>query len=117
MEFHTILTGYFKLDGGAMFGVVPKSLWQTVNPPDERNLCTWAMRCLLVIHGKNILLIDTGLGDKQDAKFFSHYHPHGTTTLDSELARLGLTRADITAATAVLKVRRRPMSSVTLTSA
>ena len=96
MEFHTILTGYFKLDGGAMFGVVPKSLWQTVNPPDERNLCTWAMRCLLVIHGKNILLIDTGLGDKQDAKFFSHYHPHGTTTLDSELARLGLTRADIT---------------------
>ena len=96
MEFHTILTGYFKLDGGAMFGVVPKSLWQTVNPPDERNLCTWAMRCLLVIHGKNILLIDTGLGDKQDAKFFSHYHPHGTTTLDSEIARLGLTRADIT---------------------
>jgi glyoxylase-like metal-dependent hydrolase (beta-lactamase superfamily II) len=76
--------------------VVPKSLWQTVNPPDERNLCTWAMRCLLVIHGKNILLIDTGLGDKQDAKFLSHYHLHGSTTLDSELARLGLTRADIT---------------------
>ncbi len=96
MEFHTILTGYFKLDGGAMFGVVPKSLWQTVNPPDERNLCTWAMRSLLVVNGPYTLLIDTGLGDKQDAKFFSHYHPHGSTTLDSELARLGLSRAEIT---------------------
>ena len=67
MEFHTILTGHFKLDGGAMFGVVPKSLWQTVNPPDERNLCTWAMRSLLVVNGPYTLLIDTGLGDKQDA--------------------------------------------------
>jgi glyoxylase-like metal-dependent hydrolase (beta-lactamase superfamily II) len=96
MEFHSILTGYFKLDGGAMFGVVPKSLWQTVNPPDANNLCTWAMRSLLVVNGEHILLIDAGIGDKQDAKFFSHYHLHGDTTLDSELGRLGLTRADVT---------------------
>lgn len=96
MEFHSILTGYFKLDGGAMFGVVPKSLWQTVNPPDAHNLCTWAMRSMLVVNGDQVLLIDAGIGDKQDAKFFSHYHLHGDTTLDSELARLGLTRADVT---------------------
>ena len=96
MKLHTIDTGFFKLDGGAMFGVVPKSLWSKSNPADEKNLCTWAMRCLLVEDGDRLILIDNGIGDKQDAKFFSHYYLHGDTSVDSELARLGYTRDDIT---------------------
>ena len=66
MKLHVINTGFFKLDGGAMFGVVPKSIWQKTNPPDENNLCTWAMRCLLVETGDKAILIDNGIGEKQE---------------------------------------------------
>lgn len=96
MKLHTIDTGFFKLDGGAMFGVVPKSIWQKTNPADENNLCTWAMRCLLVEDGKRLILIDTGIGDKQSEKFFSYYYLHGDATLDSSLNKLGFHRDDIT---------------------
>lgn len=96
MQLFTIDTGYFKLDGGAMFGVVPKTMWNKLNPADENNLCTWAMRCLLVQDGNRLILIDTGIGNKQDAKFLSHYHLHGDTSLDSSLARHGFHRDDIT---------------------
>jgi glyoxylase-like metal-dependent hydrolase (beta-lactamase superfamily II) len=96
MKLHTINTGLFKLDGGAMFGVVPKKIWQKLNEPDSNNLCTWAMRCLLVEDGKQLILVDCGLGDKQDAKFFSHYEPHGEDTLSKSLNALGFTEADIT---------------------
>lgn len=83
MKLHTIHTGFFKLDGGAMFGVVPKTIWNKINPADDRNLCTWAMRCLLVETNNRLCLIDTGLGNKQDEKFFSHYEPSGPTLLES----------------------------------
>jgi glyoxylase-like metal-dependent hydrolase (beta-lactamase superfamily II) len=96
MNLYTIDTGLFKLDGGAMFGVVPKSMWQKTNPADDNNLCTWAMRCLLVEDGKRLILIDTGIGNKQTEKFFSHYHLHGDATLDSSLKKLGFQRNDIT---------------------
>ncbi|MGJ1266955.1 MBL fold metallo-hydrolase [Sphingobacterium spiritivorum] len=96
MQLHTIDTGFFKLDGGAMFGVVPKSLWQRTNPADEKNLCTWATRLLLIEEGSRLILVDTGLGDKQDAKFFGHYDLHGDDTLDKSLAKYGYNRQDIT---------------------
>ena len=96
MNLHPIDTGFFKLDGGAMFGVVPKTLWAKHHPPDEKNLCTWAMRCLLVEDGNRLILIDNGLGDKQDSKFFSHYEPHGEATLEGSLRALGLGFDDIT---------------------
>lgn len=96
MKLHTIDTGFFKLDGGAMFGVVPKTLWQKINPADENNLCTWAMRCLLVEDGNRLILIDNGIGNKQDEKFFGHYYLHGEDTLDGSLATLGFSRSDIT---------------------
>src|SRR5476651_755138 len=96
MKLHTIDTGFFKLDGGAMFGVVPKSIWQKTNPADDNNLCTWAMRCLLVEDGDRLILIDTGIGNKQSEKFFSHYYLHGDATLDSSLKKLGFHRDDIT---------------------
>ncbi len=96
MKLHSIPTGYFKLDGGAMFGVVPKSLWQRTNPADENNLCTWAMRLLLVENGDRLTLIDTGIGQKQDEKFYAHYFLHGTDTLDKSLASAGFHRSDIT---------------------
>ena len=96
MQLHTIQTGFFKLDGGAMFGVVPKQLWETHVPPDDRNLCTWSMRLLLIEEGDRLILVDTGIGDKQSAKFFSHYHLHGDYTLDGELAKRGFHRDDIT---------------------
>lgn len=95
MNLYTIEAGLFKLDGGAMFGVVPKSIWQRTNPPDENNLCTWAARLLLVETGDRLILIDTGLGDKQDAKFFGHYQPHGSK-LDDSLAKYGFQKSDIT---------------------
>lgn len=79
-----------------MFGVVPKSLWQRTNPADERNLCTWATRLLLIEDGKQLTLVDTGLGDKQDDKFFGHYFRHGDATLDNSLAKHGFHRDDIT---------------------
>jgi len=96
MNLFTIDTGFFKLDGGAMFGVVPKSIWQKTNPADENNLCPWAMRCLLVQDENRLILIDTGIGNKQEAKFFSHYYLHGDATLDSSLAKYGFHRDDIT---------------------
>jgi len=96
MKLHTIETGLFKLDGGAMFGVVPKSIWQKSNPADTNNMCTWAMRCLLVEDGNRLILIDTGIGDKQDEKFFSHFYLHGVDTLDKSLALNGFSKDDIT---------------------
>lgn len=96
MKLHSIDTGFFKLDGGAMFGVVPKSIWQRTNPADERNLCTWATRLMLIEDGKRLTLVDTGIGDKQDEKFFSHYYMHGDDTLDKSLNKLGFNRDDIT---------------------
>ncbi len=96
MKLYTINTGNFKLDGGAMFGVVPKSMWQKINTPDANNLCTWAMRCLLVEDGNRLILIDNGIGNKQDDKFFSHYYLHGDDTLDASLAKHGFNRNDIT---------------------
>lgn len=96
MKLYTIIAGYFKLDGGAMHGVVPKSMWQKVNPADDNNMCSWAMRCLLIDTGDRKILIDNGMGDKQDAKFFGHYYPHGEDTVASSLAKYGFTHADIT---------------------
>ena len=96
MELFTVDTGFFKLDGGAMFGVVPKSIWSRTNPADENNLCPWAMRCLLVSEGNRLVLIDTGIGDKQDARFFSHYYLHGDASLEKSLRQLGVHPTDIT---------------------
>jgi len=96
MKLHIIHSGLFKLDGGAMFGVIPKSLWTRTNPADENNLCTWAMRCLLIEDGERLILIDNGMGDKQDEKFFSHYHPHGNYALESSLKQTGFSANDIT---------------------
>jgi glyoxylase-like metal-dependent hydrolase (beta-lactamase superfamily II) len=96
MKLYSINTGFFKLDGGAMFGVVPKSIWQKTNPPDENNMCTWAMRSLLIEDGNRLMLIDCGIGNKQSEKFFSHYYLHGSDTLDSSLAAHGFHRNDIT---------------------
>lgn len=96
MNLHVINTGNFKLDGGAMFGVVPKSIWQKLNPADENNLCNWAMRCLLIEDGDRLILIDNGLGDKQDAKFFSHYYLNGDDSLISSLKKAGFSPDDVT---------------------
>ena len=96
MKLHVIDTGFFKLDGGAMFGVVPKTLWQRTNPADENNLCTWAMRCLLIEDGDRLILIDNGIGDKQDARFFSHYYLHGEATLEKSLHAAGFSHSDVT---------------------
>ena len=96
MNLYTINTGYFKLDGGAMFGVVPKSIWNKINPADENNMCSWALRCLLIEDGNRLILVDNGMGDKQDAKFFGHYYMHGDDTLDKSLAANGFNRNDIT---------------------
>ncbi len=96
MKLYTINTGHFKLDGGAMFGVVPKSIWNKLNPADENNMCSWAMRCLLIEDGKRLILIDNGMGDKQDAKFFSYYYLHGDDTLQQSLAQYGFSADDIT---------------------
>ncbi|MDA0315671.1 MAG: MBL fold metallo-hydrolase [Bacteroidetes bacterium] len=96
MDLFVVDTGFFKLDGGAMFGVVPKSIWSRTNPADESNLCTWAMRCLLVADGDRLVLIDNGIGDKQDARFFSHYYLHGEASLTKSLQQLGVHPTDIT---------------------
>jgi glyoxylase-like metal-dependent hydrolase (beta-lactamase superfamily II) len=96
MKLYTINTGYFKLDGGAMFGVVPKSIWNKINPADENNLCSWALRCLLIEDGDRLILVDNGNGTKQDEKFFRHYHLHGDETLESSLAKHGFHPDDIT---------------------
>ncbi len=96
MKLRFIDTGFFKLDGGAMFGIVPRQLWQRLHQPDENNMCTWAMRCLLVETPDRKILVDTGIGNKQDDKFRAHFEPHGTASLESSLAQQGLTPDDIT---------------------
>ncbi len=96
MKLHTINTGLFKLDGGAMFGVVPKAIWQKTNPADANNLCTWAMRCLLIEESNQLILVDTGIGNKQDEKFFSHYYLHGDDSMEKSMKTLGFSTADIT---------------------
>jgi glyoxylase-like metal-dependent hydrolase (beta-lactamase superfamily II) len=96
MILHPLNTGNFKLDGGAMFGVVPKTIWQKTNPADSNNMCDWAMRSLLIENGKQLILIDTGIGDKQSEKFFSHYHLSGTDSLTGNLNRLGFAPEDVT---------------------
>ena len=96
MNLYSINTGNFKLDGGAMFGVVPKVIWNKLNPADENNLCSWAMRCLLIEDGNRLILIDNGIGEKQEAKFMQHYYLHGDDSLDKSLATHGFNRNDIT---------------------
>ena len=96
MKISVIETGYFKLDGGAMFGVVPKKLWSRTNPADQNNLCTWAMRSLLVEEGDHLILIDTGIGNKQNEQFFSHYHLHGNDNLENSLKNAGYSTDDVT---------------------
>lgn len=96
MNLYSIETGFFKLDGGAMFGVVPKVIWNQLNSADENNLCNWALRCLLIEDGNKLILIDNGVGDKQDVKFFNHYYLNGEDTLNSSLAKHGFHRDDIT---------------------
>jgi len=96
MKLYTINTGYFKLDGGAMFGVVPKSIWHRTNPADSKNMCTWAMRSLLIEDGDRLILIDCGIGDKQSDKFFGYFYLHGDDSLDKSLAKHGFHRDDIT---------------------
>ena len=96
MNLHTINTGYFKLDGGAMYGVVPKSLWNRLNPADDSNMCTWAMRCLLVEEGDRLILIDTGIGNKQDKKFLDFYYLHGDDTLEKSIRKAGFSPDDVT---------------------
>jgi glyoxylase-like metal-dependent hydrolase (beta-lactamase superfamily II) len=96
MQLHSINTGNLKLDGGAMFGVVPKVIWGKAYPADENNLCNWSMRCLLVETDDRKILIDCGIGDKQSEKFFSNYYLNGDDTLDKSLAAIGLGVDDIT---------------------
>ena len=96
MKLYSINAGFFKLDGGAMFGVVPKSIWNKLNPADENNLCSWALRCLLIETGNRKILIDTGMGNKQSDKFFGHYYLHGEDTLEGSLAKHGFAKDDIT---------------------
>ncbi|NJI73577.1 MBL fold metallo-hydrolase [Sphingobacterium kitahiroshimense] len=96
MQLYTIETQNFKLDGGAMFGVVPKSIWHKTNPADANNMCTWTNRLLLIEDGAKLILIDTGLGDKQSEKFFGHYYIHGDNSIDKSLAKYGFNREDIT---------------------
>lgn len=96
MKISSIDTGFFKLDGGAMFGIVPRRIWQRLNPSDENNLCTWAMRCLLIETGDRKILVDAGLGDKQDEKFRSFFEPHGEATLLGSLASKGVAASEIT---------------------
>jgi glyoxylase-like metal-dependent hydrolase (beta-lactamase superfamily II) len=96
MQLYTIDTGLFKLDGGAMFGVVPKSIWNKLNPADDNNMCTWAMRCLLIQDGNRLILVDNGIGNKQDERFLGHYYLHGNDTLEKSLAKYGFGTDDIT---------------------
>lgn len=96
MKLYSINAGHFKLDGGAMFGVVPKSMWNKINPADENNMCSWALRCLLIEDEGRLILVDTGMGNKQDEKFFGHYYLHGDDTLEKSLAKHGFSKDDIT---------------------
>lgn len=96
MKIYSINTGYFKLDGGAMFGVVPKSIWNKLNPADGNNMCNWAMRCLLIEDEDRLILIDNGMGNKQDAKFFGYYYPNGDESLEKSLGKYGFCADDVT---------------------
>jgi glyoxylase-like metal-dependent hydrolase (beta-lactamase superfamily II) len=96
MKLYSIETGNFKLDGGGMFGVVPKTIWNKTNPADANNLIDIAARCLLIEDGKRLTLIDTGMGNKQSEKFFGYYSLWGTHSLDKSLAKYGFHRNDIT---------------------
>ncbi len=96
MKLYPIETGNFKLDGGAMFGVVPKSIWNKTNPADDNNLIDIAARCLLIEEGNRLILIDTGMGNKQSDKFFGYYSLWGSHSLDKSLAKYGFHRDDIT---------------------
>ena len=96
MKIYPIETGNFKLDGGAMFGVVPKTIWNKTNPADENNLIDIAARCLLIEDGKRLILIDTGMGNKQSDKFFGYYSLWGSHSMDKSLAKYGFHRDDIT---------------------
>ena len=96
MQVYPIETGNFKLDGGAMFGVVPKVLWQKTNPADSNNLIDMSLRCMLIEEGDRLILIDNGTGKKQSDKFFSYYFPFGNADLDASLKKFGFHRDDIT---------------------
>lgn len=96
MRIYPIETGNFKLDGGAMFGVVPKTIWQKTNPADEKNMISMSMRCMLIEDGNRLILIDTGIGNKQSDKFFGYYYMFGDFSLDTSLAKYGFHRDDIT---------------------
>jgi glyoxylase-like metal-dependent hydrolase (beta-lactamase superfamily II) len=96
MKIYPLNTGFFKLDGGAMFGVVPKTIWNKTNPADEQNLCNWALRCMLVEDGNRLILIDNGIGDKQEEKFFKHYALSGDHNVEKSLNKLGFCSDDIT---------------------
>jgi glyoxylase-like metal-dependent hydrolase (beta-lactamase superfamily II) len=96
MKIHPLNTGNFKLDGGAMFGVVPKMVWQKTNPADQNNLCDWSMRSMLIEDGERLILIDAGIGDKQSEKFFSHYYLSGNDSLIGNLKHLGFSPDDVT---------------------
>lgn len=96
MKLYPIESGNFKLDGGAMFGVVPKSLWNRTNPADSNNMIDMAARCLLIEDGDKLTLIDTGMGDKQSEKFFGYYYPWGEHSIDKSLKKYGFHRDDIT---------------------
>lgn len=96
MKIYPVETGNFKLDGGAMFGVVPKSIWQRTNPADANNMISMSMRCMLIEDGDRLILVDTGLGNKQSEKFFGYYYLFGDATLDASLAAHGFHRDDIT---------------------
>lgn len=96
MNIHPLNTGNFKLDGGAMFGVVPKTLWEKTNPADANNMCDWSMRSMLIEDGNKLILIDAGIGDKQSEKFFSHYYMYGNDSLIGNLNALGFSPNDIT---------------------
>ena len=93
---YSIETGNFKLDGGAMFGVVPKAIWEKTNPADDLNMIDMAARSLLIETTSSLILIDTGLGDKQDEKFFSHYHKWGKYSIDDSIKKAGFSSGDVT---------------------
>lgn len=96
MKLYSANAGHFKLDGGAMFGTVPKSIWNKLNPADDNNMCSWAMRCLLIEDGNRLFLIDNGMGNKQSEKFFGYYYMHGDDTLEKSLNKAGFTADDVT---------------------
>lgn len=96
MKLYSVNAGYFKLDGGAMFGVVPKSIWNNLNPADANNMCNWAMRCWLIEDGNKLILVDNGMGDKQNEKFFGYYYLNGDDSLEKSLRTNGFSFDDVT---------------------